>query len=66
MLVDRSETPKLAHQVLQVLMDQSCGSLPLMELCSRYKSMYGEECDINKLRNDLLDFVQVSYRKDDL
>ncbi|KAK3091075.1 hypothetical protein FSP39_016962 [Pinctada imbricata] len=59
-LEDRSETPQLAHQVLQLLMDHSGGSLPLMELCSRYKSIYGVDCDIKTIKDELLDFVQVT------
>lgn len=60
-LVDRHGTPELARQVLQLLMDQSCGSLPLVELCSRYKSIFGSECDVARLKDELLDYVQVSF-----
>lgn len=59
MLADRSSIPPLARQVLQLLMDQSGGSLPLMELCSRYLSTHGTECDIKKIKEELLDYVQV-------
>lgn len=59
MLTDRSTIPPLAKQVLQLLMDQSGGSLPLMELCSRYLSMHGTECNINHIKEELLDYVQV-------
>lgn len=59
MLTDRSTIPPLAKQVLQLLMDQSGGSLPLMELCSRYLSMHGIECNINHIKEELLDYVQV-------
>lgn len=58
-LLDRQGTPELARQVLQLLMDQSSGSLPLMELLSRYKSIFGKECDIRQLKDELLDYVQV-------
>ncbi|XP_048760043.2 meiosis regulator and mRNA stability factor 1-like isoform X2 [Ostrea edulis] len=60
MLADRSSIPPLARQVLQLLMDQSGGSLPLMELCSRYLSTHGTECDIKKIKEELLDYVQVT------
>lgn len=59
MLTDRSTIPPLAKQVLQLLMDQSGGSLPLMELCSRYLSTHGTECNINHIKEELLDYVQV-------
>lgn len=58
-LVERQGTPELARHVLQLLMDQSSGSLPLMELSSRYKSIFGTECDIRQLKDELLDYVQV-------
>ncbi|CAC5393561.1 LKAP [Mytilus coruscus] len=58
-LLDRQGTPELARQVLQLLMDQSSGSLPLMELLSRYKSIFGKECDIRQLKDELLDYVQI-------
>nr|XP_022317028.1 meiosis regulator and mRNA stability factor 1-like [Crassostrea virginica] len=60
MLTDRSTIPLLAKQVLQLLMDQSGGSLPLMELCSRYLSTHGQECNINQIKEELLDYVQVT------
>ena len=59
-LADRSSAPPLARQVLQLLMDQSGGSLPLMELCSRYKTTFGIDPDIRKIKEELLDYVQVS------
>lgn len=40
-------------------MDQSGGSLFLMEFCSRYLFMYGIECNINYIKEELLDYVQV-------
>ena len=61
-LSDRSSAPPLARQVLQLLMDQSGGSLPLMELCSRYKTTFGIEPNITKIKEELLDYVQVKYR----
>ncbi|XP_061175452.1 meiosis regulator and mRNA stability factor 1-like isoform X2 [Saccostrea echinata] len=60
MLTDRNTIPPLAKQVLQLLMDQSGGSLPLMELCSRYLSTHGTECNIKQIKEELLDYVQVT------
>lgn len=62
-LADRSSAPPLARQVLQLLMDQSGGSLPLMELCSRYTTTFGTEPNITKIREELLDYVQVCDHK---
>ncbi|XP_052765793.1 meiosis regulator and mRNA stability factor 1-like isoform X2 [Mya arenaria] len=59
-LSDRTSAPPLARQVLQLLMDQSGGSLPLMELCSRYKTTFGAEPNITKIKEELLDYVQIS------
>ena len=59
-LADRSSAPPLARQVLQLLMDQSGGSLPLMELCSRYRTTFGVDPDLSKIKEELLDYVQVS------
>ncbi|XP_053388921.1 meiosis regulator and mRNA stability factor 1-like [Mercenaria mercenaria] len=59
-LSDRSSAPPLARQVLQLLMDQSGGSLPLMELCSRYKTTFGIDPDVQKIKEELLDYVQIS------
>ena len=60
-LADRSSAPPLARQVLQLLMDQSGGSLPWMELCSRYKTTFGVDPDLHKIKEELLDYVQVKY-----
>ena len=54
------EMPTLALRVIQLLMDQSGGCLPLVELCSRYRSMFGVECDVQKIQEELLAYVQVS------
>ncbi|OWF50825.1 meiosis arrest female protein 1 homolog isoform X2 [Mizuhopecten yessoensis] len=59
MLVSKTEMPRLAHHILQLMMDQSGGSLPLVELASRYKSQYGHDCDIKQIKEELLDYVQV-------
>lgn len=58
-LCRQSHFPKLARQILQLLMNQSSGSLPLVELCSRYKTSFGTDCDVGQIREELLDFVQV-------
>lgn len=42
-------------------MDQSGGCLPLVELCSRYNSTFGVECDVQALQEEMLDYVQVSF-----
>ena len=60
-LADRSSAPPLARQVLQLLMDQSGGSLPWMELCSRYKTTFGVDPDLHKIKEELLDYVQVKF-----
>lgn len=54
------EMPMLALRIIQLLMDQSGGCLPLVELCSRYHSMFGVECDVQKIQEELLEYVQVS------
>ncbi|KAK3579545.1 hypothetical protein CHS0354_028381 [Potamilus streckersoni] len=59
-LTNRTSIPVLAHQVLQLLMDESGGSLPFVELCSRYKSAFGVDPDVQKIKEELLDYVQVS------
>ncbi|XP_052266236.1 meiosis regulator and mRNA stability factor 1-like isoform X2 [Dreissena polymorpha] len=59
-VADRTSAPPLARQVLQLLMDQSGGSLPLMELSSRYKTTFGTEPNITKIKEELLDYVQIS------
>ncbi|XP_033736360.1 meiosis regulator and mRNA stability factor 1-like isoform X2 [Pecten maximus] len=59
MLVNKTEMPRLAHHILQLMMDQSGGSLPLVELASRYKSQYGHDCDVKQIKEELLDYVQV-------
>ncbi|XP_064600287.1 meiosis regulator and mRNA stability factor 1-like isoform X2 [Liolophura sinensis] len=59
-LCRQSHFPKLARQILQLLMNQSSGSLPLVELCSRYKTSFGTDCDVGQIREELLDFVQVT------
>lgn len=51
--------PLLGLQVMQVLMDESGGSLPLVELCMRFESLFGCPCDVKKIREELQDFVQV-------
>ena len=33
-----------------------------MELCSRYKTTFGIEPNITKIKEELLDYVQVKYR----
>lgn len=53
------EMPSLALRVIQLLMDQSGGCLPLVELCSRYHSMFGVECDVQRIQEELLEYVQV-------
>ena len=58
-LSDRTSAPPLARQVLQLLMDQSGGSLPLMELSSRYKTTFGQEPNVTKIKEELLEYVQV-------
>ncbi|XP_060076534.1 meiosis regulator and mRNA stability factor 1-like [Ylistrum balloti] len=60
MLVNKTEMPRLAHHILQLMMDQSGGSLPLVELASRYKSQHGQDCDIKQIKEELLDYVQVT------
>lgn len=53
------EMPSLALRVIQLLMDQSGGCLPLVELCSRYHSMFGVECEVQRIQEELLEYVQV-------
>ncbi|KAL3876190.1 hypothetical protein ACJMK2_034060, partial [Sinanodonta woodiana] len=60
LLANRTSVPVLARQVLQLLMDESGGSLPFVELCSRYKSSFGVDPDVQKIKEELLDYVQVS------
>ncbi|KAL8579349.1 hypothetical protein ACOMHN_026714 [Nucella lapillus] len=52
-------------RIVQLLMDQSGGCLPLVEICSRYRSMFGVECDVQKIQDELLDYVQISTESDD-
>ncbi|KAK7501530.1 hypothetical protein BaRGS_00007334 [Batillaria attramentaria] len=59
------EMPTLALRVLQLLMDQSGGCLPLVELCSRYKSTFSVELDVHKVQDELSEYVQVSTESDD-
>ncbi|KAL5019265.1 hypothetical protein ScPMuIL_004987 [Solemya velum] len=64
-LANRYRVPTLAHRVLQLLMDQCSGSLPLAELSSRYKTIHGSDCDIKAIKEELLDFVQVNGDDED-
>lgn len=59
-LMKTTELPPLALRVLQLLMDQSSGCLPLVELCSWYKTTFSEECDVQTIKEELVDFVHVS------
>ena len=58
-LLKKTELPPLAVGLLQLLMDQSCGCLPLVELCSMYETTFGTECDIQAIKEELVDFVEV-------
>ncbi|XP_025094974.1 meiosis regulator and mRNA stability factor 1-like isoform X2 [Pomacea canaliculata] len=64
-LRNQNNLPTLALRVLQLLMDQSGGCLPLVELCSRYNSTFGVECDVQALQEEMLDYVQISNESDD-
>jgi len=55
----------LAMQVVQILMDQSGGCLPLIELCSRYRTMFGVDCEVHTVNEELLGYVQVSSETPD-
>ncbi|KAH9513099.1 Meiosis regulator and mRNA stability factor 1 [Bulinus truncatus] len=57
-LVKESQISKLGLQVMQLLMDESGGSLPLMELSMRYESLFGVGCDVDQLREELSDYIQ--------
>ncbi|KAK6187453.1 hypothetical protein SNE40_005480 [Patella caerulea] len=59
-LLRHTQLPPLALQVLQLLMDQSSGSLPFVELCSWYRNTFDVDCDMKQIREELLDYVQVS------
>ncbi|XP_076442695.1 meiosis regulator and mRNA stability factor 1-like isoform X2 [Babylonia areolata] len=59
------EWSPLAVRVVQLLMDQSGGCLPLVELCSRYRSMFGVDCDVHTIQEQLLDYVQISTETDE-
>ncbi|XP_041362324.1 meiosis regulator and mRNA stability factor 1-like isoform X2 [Gigantopelta aegis] len=59
-LLKQTELPPFALGLLQLLMDQSCGCLPLVELCSMYKTTFGTDCDIQTIKDELVDFVEVS------
>nr|KAG5709829.1 hypothetical protein BaRGS_032653 [Batillaria attramentaria] len=48
---------KIKHCV-SLLMDQSGGCLPLVELCSRYKSTFSVELDVHKVQDELSEYVQ--------
>lgn len=58
-LVKEVNIPQLGLQVMQLLMDESGGSLPIMELCMRYESKFSCSCDLNQIKEELCDFVQV-------
>ncbi|XP_059145129.1 meiosis regulator and mRNA stability factor 1-like isoform X3 [Physella acuta] len=58
-LVRESHIPLIGLQVMQLLMDESGGSLPLMELCMRYESLFGHRCDVDQIRDELSDFMQI-------
>ena len=61
-LVNEVHISVLGLQVMQLLMDETGGSLPLVELCSRYEGLYKSRCDVGQLREDLVDFVQVIFK----
>lgn len=58
-LVKEFNIPYLGLQLMQLLMDESGGSLPVMELCMRYESKFGYRCDVSQIKAELSDFVQV-------
>lgn len=58
-LVKEFQIPALGLQVMQLLMDESGGCLPLQELCTKYKSMFGHPCDLAEIRDKLGDYIQI-------
>uniref|UniRef100_A0A2C9KRA0 HTH OST-type domain-containing protein n=1 Tax=Biomphalaria glabrata TaxID=6526 RepID=A0A2C9KRA0_BIOGL len=64
-LVKESQIPKLGLQVMQLLMDESGGSLPLMELTLRYESLFGVSCDVDQIREELSDYIQIDEEEGD-
>ncbi|XP_005112252.1 meiosis regulator and mRNA stability factor 1 [Aplysia californica] len=64
-LVKEVHISRLGLQVMQLLMDESGGCLPLMELCMRYETLHGKTCDIEQLREDLVDYVQIDEAESD-
>lgn len=53
------EMPALAVNVIRLLMDQSGGCLPLVELCSRYRQTFAVDCNVQEIMDNLADYVQV-------
>ncbi|GFR91344.1 meiosis arrest female protein 1 homolog [Elysia marginata] len=58
-LVKEFQIPALGLQVMQLLMDESGGCLPLQELCTKYQSMFGRQCDLAEIRDKLSDYIQI-------
>jgi len=67
-MVDRKEVVTIVNsfiitqpvlRVMQILMDESGGSMPLMELASRYEGLHTEPLDTYSLMEDMHDYVQV-------
>lgn len=58
-LVRELHIPQLGLEVMQILMDESGGSLPLMELCMRYESLFGASCNVDQIRDELSDYMQI-------
>ncbi|CAL1526310.1 unnamed protein product [Lymnaea stagnalis] len=58
-LVRELHIPQLGLEVMQILMDESGGSLPLMELCMRYESLFGVCCNVDQIRDELSDYMQI-------
>ena len=51
--------PLLAMRVLQLLMEHSWCCLPLDDVVRRYRREYGVDCDVHRMRDELLDYVMV-------
>ncbi|BFZ17881.1 hypothetical protein BsWGS_20919 [Bradybaena similaris] len=64
-LVKEVNIPQLGLHVMQLLMDESGGSLPIMELCMRYESKFSCSCDLSQIKEELCDFVQVDESDSD-
>lgn len=54
------EMPPLALRIVRLLMDQNGGCLPLVEMCARYRSVYGTDLDLQMVQDELVDYVQVT------